>query len=147
MTENELQVFIDGVVNYFNKFSADIAEVGSPYLVNEYHSNDTIIMASIGISGKYSGMVYFFAPKILLTSLLTELGEKDLSNENTLDLAGEAANTIAGNARKYFGKDFMISTPVVKTGGIRSAVLPQDLKSYAIPIMWKGYKSMLILSV
>ena len=147
MNEQELQVFIDGTVNYFNKNSGDKAEVGSPYLVNEFKSNRTMFSASIGISGKFKGMVYLFAQQTMLAALLKDLGETEYSNEYAADLAGEAANTIAGNARKYFGKDFMISVPAVHIDQDHEIILNEGLKTYAIPITWKCYKSILLISI
>ena len=147
MNEQELQVFIDGTVNYFNKNTEHKAEVGSPYLVKEFKSDRTLFSASIGISGKFQGMVYFFAQKSMLANLLEDIGEKNFTNEYAADLAGEAANTIAGNARRYFGKDFMISVPAVHVGDEHQIILNEGLKTYAIPIMWKDYKSMLLISI
>ncbi len=147
MNEQELQVFIDGTVNYFNKNSKDKAEVGSPYLVKEFKSNRTLFSASIGISGKFQGMVYLFAPKTMLASLLKDIGETEYTNEYAADLAGEAANTIAGNARKYFGKDFMISVPAVHIGDEHEILLNEGLKTYAVPINWKEHKSILLISI
>ena len=53
-----------------------------------------------------------------------------MSEELLVDLVGEVANTISGNARYVFGKDFMISVPVVIEGAPSSIHLPKDLRSY-----------------
>lgn len=147
MNEQELQVFIEGIVNYFNKNSPDKAEVGSPYLVKEFKSNRTLFLASIGISGKFHGMVYFFAPKDMLSDLLKDIGETEITNEYAADLAGEAANTIAGNARRFFGKDFMISVPAVHMSGEHDIALSEGYKTYAVPVNWRNHESTLLISI
>jgi len=52
------------------------------------------------------------------TPYLTLMGGIKLSKENILDLSGEIANTISGNARSEFGEDFLISVPVVVEGDL-----------------------------
>ena len=49
----------------------------------------------------------------MLTVLLMRMQETDCSEETILDLVGEVANTISGNARRDFGKNFVISIPTV----------------------------------
>ena len=70
----------------------------------------------INISGKREGVVYFTAPKAMLTVLLMKMQENDFSHETMRDLVGEVANTISGNARRDFGRDFVISVPSVVSG-------------------------------
>jgi len=63
--------------------------------------------------GARKGIVYFTAPRGMLTVLLMRMQETDTSDENIKDLVGEVANTISGNARRDFGKNFVISVPVI----------------------------------
>ena len=70
----------------------------------------------INISGKREGVVYFTAPRAMLTVLLIKMHENDFSHENMCDLVGEGANTISGNARRDFGREFVISAPNVVHG-------------------------------
>ncbi len=60
--------------------------------------------------------MYFTAPKAMLTVLLMKMQENDFSHETMRDLVGEVANTISGNARRDFGRDFVISVPSVLAG-------------------------------
>ena len=83
-------------------------------------------------------MVYFSATRQLLSAILDSMGETDKSDENYIDLAGEVANTIAGNARKEFGSEFHISVPFVFKGSPQSIVLPNDERSFIIPITWNS---------
>ena len=48
--------------------------------------------------GKREGVVYFTAPRAMLTVLLMKMQENDFSHETMRDLVGEVANTISGNA-------------------------------------------------
>ena len=144
MSERTLQVFIDGVMNYFDH-TGRAATVGSPYLVENTTPAAFDYTGIIGISGPQRGTVYFTAPKLLLKHLLLSLGELDTSVENAVDLVGEVANTISGNARVEFGADFMISTPVVVEGAPDEAHLPQHLRSYVIPVHWKAYSAAVVI--
>ena len=113
--EQELKTFVDGTTNYFEVAAQQPASIGSPYLmegspsVHEY-------TGVINISGKREGVVYFTAPKAMLTVLLMKMQENDFSHETMRDLVGEVANTISGNARRDFGRDFVISVPSVRLG-------------------------------
>ncbi len=147
MDEQQLQVFIDGAVRYFDTVSDTGAEVGSPYLVEGRFPKALEFSGLIGISGKSKGVVYFTASKALLVHVLAALGEPDMGAENLSDMVGEIANTLSGNARKQFGKDFMISVPVVVTGDSANIKIPEGIKSYAIPINWRGHEAFLIISI
>ncbi len=145
MSEETLQVFIDGVINYFHHTSEKEVKVGSPYLIENNSPAAFDYTGIIGISGPYRGSVYFTAPKALLTHLLLAIGEKDTSMEYIMDLVGEVANTIAGNARSKFGQDFLISVPVVVEGAPSNIHLPKDLRSYVIPVYWRAYSSAVVI--
>lgn len=145
MSEQTLQVFINGVLNYFEHTSDKEVKVGSPYLIENSEPASFDFTGIIGVSGPQRGTVYFTAPKALLTHLLLSIGEKDTSLEHILDLVGEVANTIAGNARSEFGQDFMISVPVVLEGTPSGIHLPKHLRSYVIPVYWKAYSAAVVI--
>jgi chemotaxis protein CheX len=144
MSDEEIKVFIDATVRYFQRVSGTPAEVDAPYLKGE----DSVILdftGVIGISGRHRGAVYFTSGADQLSELLRRLGEPDVSFEHLEDLAGEVANTIAGNARHFFGSEFLISVPVVLWGRPDKISFPRHLKSFVIPITWRSYKSYLII--
>ena len=145
MSEQALKVFIDGVVNYFQHTSDKEVKVGTPYIIDNQEPEAFDYTGIIGISGPYKGTVYFTAPKILLKHLLLSLGENDTSLENIMDLVGEVANTISGNARTQFGKAFMISVPIMMEGAPGKIHLPEHLRSYVIPIYWKAYSAAVVV--
>lgn len=145
MIEQTLQVFIDGAVNYFKHTSNKNVDVGAPFLIKNEHPASHDCTGIISISGPIRGCVYFTAPRILAKHLLLSIGENDTSDANIIDLVGEVANTIAGNARSEFGKDFVISVPIVIEGSPSAIHLPPELRSYVIPINWKSYKAAVVI--
>src|SRR5437763_1030398 len=101
----------------------------------------------INISGKREGVVYFTAPKAMLTVLLMKMQENDFSHETMKDLVGEVANTISGNARRDFGRDFVISVPSVLSGEKPQIPQKPGVRSFIIPINWRSHSAKLIVSL
>lgn len=145
MSEQTLQVFIDGVVRFFEHTNDKNVKVGTPYLVENDNPAAYDVTGIIGISGPYRGCVYFTAPRILLKHLLLSIGETETTNEYLFDLVGEVANTISGNARSSFGHEFMISVPAMIEGAPDQIHLPKNLRSYVIPVYWKAYHAAVVI--
>lgn len=145
MNQSDLQVFIDATVNYFKQASDVTATVEAPYLKNVTETIAYQYTGIIGISGKKRGCVYFTAPSVLVKHLLMSIGETDTSKDTVCDLVGEVANTIAGNARKYFGPEFMISVPVVVDGQPERIKLPPNSRAFIIPVIWRLYESRIVI--
>lgn len=144
MTDEEIKVFIDGTSQYFERVSGQAATIEAPFLKGE----EPIVLeytGVIGISGRHRGAVYFTAGSDLLETLLETFGEEEAGETLKADLVGEVANTIAGNARRYFGNEFMISVPTVLRGKPEDISFPRQLKSFVIPIFWRGFRSYLIV--
>jgi len=101
----------------------------------------------IKVSADYDGALYFSAPSAMLRHLLTVMKETNQSDENLLDAVGEVANTISGNARKYFGENMVISIPE-KVAGLPSSFSQQARHyAYVIIIKWKHYSASLIVDI
>lgn len=147
MNEDDLRVFIDGAIHYFSKMSQSPAVIQTPYLKENESPLTHEYTGIIGISGRNKGCVYFTAPGSLLKHFLLSIGEDDTSHEALCDLVGEVANTISGNARKYFGAEFLISVPVVVDGQPNAIRLPQNARSYIIPLLWRSYEATLVISL
>lgn len=143
--EKNFQVFIDSVANYFRQLNDEDIVIATPYL-NENH---TPIVSDytgvIGITGNNKGLVYFTAPKPLLEKMLVVMQESDHSEDNLVDLVGEVANTISGNARSQFGPEFNISVPFVFRGQPDSINLPKDRHSFVIPLEWKNLTAPIVI--
>lgn len=146
MKEEDLNVFIEGATHYFMQTGCSAPRVGTPYLVDGRTASGRGYTGVIGVTGQRRGSVFFTAPKTLLRKLLACLGEDDMTHENMCDVVGEVANTISGNARKVFGRQFMISAPVVVAGRTEKLDLPAKNRSYVVPISWQGQEAGLVLS-
>jgi len=142
MTEEQIKVFIDGAVRYFERVSGQPVTVEAPYL----ETQDPPLLAMtgvIGISGRHRGAVYFTADLDLLNAMLETMGEPDRRPDHLADLVGEVANTLAGNARRVFGSEFLISVPRVLRDSSQEIPFPSDLKIIAIPLLWLGMRAFL----
>lgn len=138
MKEQKLQIFLDIITRYFQQFGGEELLVDTPYLLENEQPKVHDYTGLIGISGVQKGVVYFSSTTKLLDSILDSMGESDKSESNMVDLAGEVANTIAGNARTEFGSTFHISVPFVFKGSPQSIILPKNERSFIIPVTWKS---------
>ncbi len=147
LQEQELKTFVDGTTNYFEVAAQQPASVGSPYLVTEGTPAMHEYTGVISISGRREGIVYFTAPKAMLTVLLMKMQENDFSHENMRDLVGEVANTISGNARRDFGSEFVISVPSVLAGERAELPVVPGARSFVIPINWRSHSAKLVVTL
>ena len=138
MKEQKLQIFLNIITHYFKQFGGEELVVDTPYLLENQQPKVYDYTGVIGISGVQKGVVYFTATRDILSRILDSMGEPDKSEDNFVDLAGEVANTIAGNARTEFGASFHISVPFVFKGSPQSIILPRDERSFIIPVAWQG---------
>jgi len=144
LKEDELRTFIEGTTHYFETSAQQAASVGSPYLVTDGKPGAYEYTGVIGISGARKGIVYFTAPRGMLTVLLMRMQETDSSDENIRDLVGEVANTISGNARRDFGKQFSISVPTVVANDAEAVSAPHS-RAFVIPINWRTHSAKLVV--
>ncbi|MGH8150962.1 MAG: chemotaxis protein CheX [Steroidobacteraceae bacterium] len=147
LQEQELKTFVEGTTQYFEVAAQQPATVGSPYLVTDGHPTVHEYTGVITISGRREGVVYFTAPKAMLTVLLMKMQENDFSHESMRDLVGEVANTISGNARRDFGNDFVISVPSVLTGERADPPLIPGARPFVIPINWRSHSAKLVVAL
>nr|WP_294841134.1 chemotaxis protein CheX [uncultured Methylotenera sp.] len=146
LSEKDIEVFIEAIGNYFKQATKEAAAIKVAYLAqNAFPMND--YTGKIKVSDGYEGALYFSAPSAMLRHLLTVMKETNQSEENLLDVVGEIANTISGNARKYFGENMVISIPE-KIANL-SENLAQQAREYAyvIIIKWKHYSASLIVDI
>ncbi len=145
MDELDLKFFIECTENYFLEVTGEAASTGIPYL----KARDPVVLeftGIIGISGKRKGSIYLTTNREMLAALGTLiLGMEDLEKEGLKDLAGEIANTVAGNARKTYGSSFLISVPVVVEGEPRDIRLPEHIPAFVVPVQWRGHKAFLVV--
>lgn len=147
MNSADLQVFVDGAATFFNAFGSHQVIVGSPYLSTASTPPVFDYTGLIHLSGEFTGCVYATASQALLYRLLREIGESDINKENCLDLIGEMANTLAGNARNYFGEHFMISVPTKLLGLSPPIPTSMDILPYVIPMSWDDEMASLVICI
>jgi chemotaxis protein CheX len=145
MDDQDIQVFITGVRRYFESLRPDSGVVIEPPFIKDQERPLLEYTGIIEISGKAHGAVCFTANGLMLKNILGFLNESPGSQEMLRDLVGEIANTLSGNAREEFGRDFLISVPVVATGNDSKFRLPEDSRNYVIPIIWQSEKAYLLV--
>jgi chemotaxis protein CheX len=145
MNDHDIQVFITGVQRYFASLKRDVAVVIEPPFIKDDEKPFLEYTGIIGISGKTRGAVCFTANGVMLEGILSFLNEPPIDHNIICDLVGEIANTLSGNAREEFGRDFLISVPVVATGHDVDFHFPPDTRNYVIPIIWQGEKAYLLV--
>ena len=145
INEQDIRAFVYGTTRYFEVAVQQAASVGSPYLVTKGAPDVHEYNGVIAVSGRRNGIVYFSAPRAMLTVLLMKMNESNVSNEYLCDVVGEVANTIAGNVRRDLGKDFAISVPTVVSGAGSAVELPADTRPVVIPINWRTHVAKLVV--
>lgn len=143
MKAEKLQVFIDSVTHFFKQIKSTEAVVDTPYILENTSPLAYDFSGIITITGPLEGSVYVSAETPMLRNILQTMGESDSSIHNLKDLVGEIANTISGNARRDFGADFIISTPIIVDGVPSSTYLPRDKRTYIIPVAWNNYRTII----
>ena len=145
MDDQDIQVFITGVRRYFESLKADSGVVIEPPFIKDEERPLLEYTGIIEISGKAHGAVCFTANGLMLKNILAFLNGSPGSKEILCDLVGEIANTLSGNAREEFGRDFLISVPVVATANDSTFRFPEDARNYVIPIIWQSEKAYLLV--
>ena len=145
MNDHDIQVFITGVQRYFESLKRDVTVVIEPPFIKDEDKPFLEYTGIIGVSGRARGAVCFTANGVMLESILSLLNEEPTDGNVIRDLVGEIANTLSGNAREEFGRDFLISVPVVSTGRNVDFQFPPDSRDYVIPIIWQGEKAYLLI--
>ena len=147
MKSENLTVFVDGIANFFKTVTQTSASVGTPFLIqdiNEYLHDFTGV---IGITGNHKGSVFFSTTRRLAVHLLSDMGVMTTRDEKLLDLVGEVCNTVSGNARREFGQEFMLSTPVMLQGKSENVRVTDIASIYVIPIVWRDLNANLIINL
>lgn len=144
--DKEIKIFTDAVKNYFSVQTSNEATIKTAFLSNnEIKTLD--YTGIITLAGDYKGCVYFTAPRFMLIDLLNNMNEPNISEINLLDIVGEIANTISGNARKHFGKGLDISVPVKFAGKVHQLGHNIRQSPLTISIAWKGFEAFVVVDI
>lgn len=146
--DKELRLFVDSVRNYFKKTTMKDADITSAFLgtgdVDGHEFNGVVTF-----SGSYNGQIIVSMPKQLLRELLVMQKEVDLTDDNLLDIVGEIANTLAGNARKKLdgGDGLEISVPVKFQGNANSTRARVRQHPYIITLSWMKCPALVCIDI
>lgn len=144
LQEDQFQLFIDSVQNYFQQVAGMSPEFAPPYILDDPLPLREFT-GSITVTGNHTGKIHFTADHALLCDLLHKLGENRHDAETLTDAIGEVANTISGNFRREFGQHFVISTPRVSAGEGQTLKPRPNSTTYIVPLKWSGRDAMLVV--
>lgn len=152
INHQQAEVFVDGISRYFEHLDHDNSvntslEIGAPFILDYEQENGLDYTGFIAVSGNDQGNIFFSATSCLLKTILLNYGVSELTDSKHKDIVGEVANTIAGNARRYLGNNFLISTPTVIEGSLQSEHYDTSHRSYVIPLRWKSKSAQLIVNL
>jgi chemotaxis protein CheX len=118
--------------------------VRTPYIMRADDHVTHDFSAIIGVSGSQHGVVYYSAPRKMLSELVRDFGETSVDDDLLADYVGEIANMVSGNAREYFSNAFMISVPKVVSSE-RGPAFPENTPAFVVPLEWSGHESSLVI--
>lgn len=138
---------VDLILKYFERSSGVPARAGEP---TSQPASDPILLEYTGVvavSGQRSGCIYYTCTAALAGELATMFlgganGGAPPGAQVALDLVGEIANVIGGNAQQILGGGFIISAPKVLQGQPRHIRLPvysDDARVF--PVEWQNHRS------
>jgi len=144
LDEREVSSFVAGTTQYFEVAAGQPASVGSPFLVTRGEPDLYEYTGVITVSGRRQGVVCFTAPRGMLVVMLMKMQESNVAHANLCDLVGEIANTIAGNVRRDFGRDFGISPPAIHSSDL-ALPLPAGCHPIVVPISWRSHTAKVVV--
>lgn len=146
ISETDARVFVDAVSNYFSHLSGEPAVIRSAYLADKRLPRYDYT-GLISLSGQFRGSVYFSASSVMAAKLLLAMRESDTGKNNLLDIVGEVANTISGNARKHYGARLEISTPITIYGHSDEIKAAVRARPFAIELMWQQSEGVVVVDL
>ena len=146
MEASNLKVFIQNTLDYFKKVTEREATAGVPRTLNDEEEILLGITGAIGIAGDLQGAVYITGQEEFYRDILIAFNPgAEATRENILDVAGELANTIAGNAQEVFGAGFRISVPMIISG--ESQRIRMKEPRFLIPVAWSGHDFYMVIGI
>ncbi|WP_109831965.1 chemotaxis protein CheX [Reichenbachiella versicolor] len=146
--EKTVNVFINSIEKYFNKLTDTPIQTHPPFIKQP----DDLVLKEctgmIGISGSKMGLVYISGGMELFRDLILQyVGLEKPTTSDMLDMAGELSNVVAGNVRESYGREFMISIPIVFQGSPDKLKFPKDVPIYVIPFDWDGHEAYMVIGL
>jgi len=147
MIAEDLSIFIDSIINYFQTMTDVGCRVGSPFLIKEVDSFVCDYTGVISVTGEKQGLIFFSAPQRMISRILRDMGLLATRESLQLDLVGEICNTVSGNARRRFGENFKISVPEICHGDLHNIMATNFAGIYVIPLQWHDFEARLIMNL
>ena len=145
--EREIGTFVHGTTRYFEVSAQQPATIGSPFLVTHGSAGDRRLHRRHQRDGPTQrARLLHRAARHADRHAHEDERERRLPRE-PLRLVGEIANTISGNARRDFGRDFKISPPSVVSGPTRQVELPAGCRPFVVPINWRSHSARLVVGL
>ena len=146
--DKAVDVFVDSIENYFQTITGIKVTTSPPYVKDPEELLLRECTAMIGVSGNKKGLVYISGDLALYEEFIeTHIGLAHPTERHMLDMAGEISNVIAGNVREVFGKEFMISVPIVFKGKPEVLQFPEDVPIYVLPFQWKTHQAYMVVGL
>ena len=147
LESRDVQVFSGAISNFFGNTTRSPASVRSSYLAEQAQVLPKADFSGmVELTGRYRGWVCFSASRGLLSQVLMAMGlGSDYSDAGHLDLVGEIANTMIGQALRHFGDDLEISVPKTFSGNASRLVSESRSRPVLLPMTWNGYEAVLAI--
>ena len=147
LDSRDVQVFSGAISNFFGNTTRSPASVRSSYLAEPAQVLPKADFSGmVELTGRYRGWVCFSATRGLLSQVLMAMGlGNDYSDAGHLDLVGEIANTMIGQAQRHFGDDLEISVPKTFSGNATRLVSESRSRPVLLPMTWNGYEAVLAI--
>ncbi|WP_028310112.1 chemotaxis protein CheX [Derxia gummosa] len=148
LNEKDIGVFVAAVERYFHQITATAPMLRSAWLSTADEPLPSHEYTGlIEVSGDFSGNVYFSTGRATIEHLLVAMREPIRDESNLLDAVGEIANTLAGNAREYFGERLVISVPTTLRGPAPALQQRACSHPYVIAIQWQRHEAVLVVNL
>jgi chemotaxis protein CheX len=142
----DIEIFSEAISTFFDRMTHSPAQVRTAYLLDQPEPilwND--YNGAIKVAGGFRGTITFSSPRGLLNEILVAMGEVHQSKAHFLDVVGEIANMLSGQARRHFGEALDIAPPIAcERDGARIPRTAQG-QAYAIPLTWGRYEADLVV--
>jgi len=113
--ERDIRTFVNGTTRYFEVAAQQPASLGSPYLATQGFPDLHEFTGVITVSGRRHGVVYFTAPRGMLTVLLMRMNERSSSLRRRAMSSRICACTMTSSA-------VVGSSPMTTAGSQASAI-------------------------
>ncbi len=148
LKSRDVEVFSSAISAFFDNTTRRPAAVRSSYLAETPDAMPKADFSGVvDLGGRYRGWVCFSASRGLLSHVLVSMGLGVYTDAGHLDLVGEIANVMIGQAQRHFGDDMEISVPRTFPGNASILVSESNSLPVLLPMTWNGYEAVLAVQL